>query len=448
LVATSAAAKLLHKSLTAHLFWEPVSPGVLDNLASTALAATTLRFHGSRLALGLQAPHTLLTHRWGNAAVIPPGGTTPLAMLGHVRAALELALLVLQGQIPQPDGLCVSFGSGGTAVGLAAGLALAGLPTTVTGVLAVERIYAGPLRVRSLVRGLQVLLQEAGLNLPPLHLRLDASAVGPGYGIPTPASMAQMVRWQEAGVPVEPIYTGKALDALQRSGIQGQKVLFWQTARRALPQAAEGWQKLLPPNLHHRLFRQPPVARRRWLLFGAGALGLTAALARSTGYNLALPRGEAWRGLVLSEREAVVLQAAVLALLPPAPLDPQVAAGAVRGIDLYLSHLPTSLQRDIHLLLLAVEQGTLMTGHLRRFSHLEPTERAAALARVGQWGRLGADIANGLRDLAMLGYYQQPAVWPAIGYSGPQMPAEDRPLPAELSALVAAPGQIPGKLKS
>ena len=120
----------------------------------------------------------------------------------------------------------------------------------------------------------------------------------------------------------------------------------------------------------------------------------------------------------------------------------------MRGIDRYLSHLPASLQRDIHLLLLAVEQGTLLTGHLWRFSHLEPPDRAAALARVGQWGRLGGDIAGGLRDLAMLGYYQQPAVWPAIGYSGPQMPAEDRPLPPDVAALVAAPGKLPGTPKS
>lgn len=438
LVATGAACQLLGKRLTAQLFWEPLSPGVLDNLAATACSAQQLRFHRSRVTLALATPQVLVAQRWRDAVVLPPGGTTPLAMLGHVRAGLQLAAQVASGEVAAPDVLWVSFGSGGTAVGLAAGLALAGLPTTVHAVLAVERVFAPPARVQSLTRGLAKLLAEAGVVLPPLRLRLDASAVGPGYGIPTASSLAQMQLWQDAGVPVEPVYTGKVLAALQTQQATGQRVLFWQTARRPLPQPADpNWQTRLPKALQRRLL--PPNPARRRLLIAAGALAMGTAVVRSIGYQT---QG-LWRGKVLSEREVVILQAAALALLPPASLDDATLQALAVAVDAYLTHLPARVRLEVHALLLAVEQATLVGGHLSRFSQLSATERAVLLAKVAQWGALGADIAGGLRDLVMLGYYQQPAVWPALGYGGPQMPAEDRPLPPALQAQLAPPGQLP-----
>lgn len=438
LVATAAACERLHKRLIAHLFWEPISPGVLDNLAATACSAHTLHFHRSRIALALTTPGVLIGQHWQGAAVLPPGGTTPLAMLGHVRAALQLALQVARGEVAPPDALWVSFGSGGTAVGLAAGLALAGLQTEVRAVLAVERVFALPPRIRSLTRGLEKLLLEAGLTLPPLRLRLDSTAVGAGYGIATPASLGQMQRWQDAGVPVEPIYTGKVLAALAAQGAGGGRVLFWQTARRPLPSPPDrNWQDRLPTGLQKRL--QPTNPKRRRVLVAAGALALGTAIVRSLGYQT--PGG--WQGRVLSEREAVIVQAAAAALLPPAPLDSKDLQALAQAIDRYLTHLPPRTRLEVHALLLAVEQATLVGGHLARFSHLPAADRAVLLARVGQWGGLGADIAGGMRDLVMLGYYQQPSVWPAIGYGGPQMPAEDRPLADALQAQIAAPGQLP-----
>jgi 1-aminocyclopropane-1-carboxylate deaminase/D-cysteine desulfhydrase-like pyridoxal-dependent ACC family enzyme len=113
LVACTAAAERLGRQLEAHLFWEPLSAGVLDNLAYTASGPTTLFYHSSRIALALRRPGVLTALHMAGVPVIPPGGTTPVAMLGLVRAGLELAGQVQRGELPEPQRLYVSLGSGG-----------------------------------------------------------------------------------------------------------------------------------------------------------------------------------------------------------------------------------------------------------------------------------------------------------------------------------------------
>src|SRR5205085_10379809 len=68
-----------------------------------------------------------------------PGASTPLGTLGYVSAALELVDSWTDG--PPPDVVVVPLGSGGTAVGLAIGLAMAGWrDTRVVGVRVADRM--------------------------------------------------------------------------------------------------------------------------------------------------------------------------------------------------------------------------------------------------------------------------------------------------------------------
>src|SRR5918912_3147221 len=64
---------------------------------------------------------------------VPFGGTSPLGMLGHVNAGLELAEQVAQGALPAPERVVVPLGSGGTAAGLPLGLWIAGVDSAVVG---------------------------------------------------------------------------------------------------------------------------------------------------------------------------------------------------------------------------------------------------------------------------------------------------------------------------
>ena len=52
-------------------------------------------------------------------------------------------------------------------------------------------------------------------------------------------------------------------------------------------------------------------------------------------------------------------------------------------------------------------------------------------------------LANGVRDLVTLGYYQLPQTHRALGYLGPMVPAQPRPLRDVDAAMVAAAGVLP-----
>ena len=103
---------------------------------------------------------------------IPPGGTSPLGILGHVNAALELAEQVARGEMPRPARVVLPVGSGGTAAGLALGFAIAKMDTVIVGARVAPRIAAGRTRVLALAgRERRYLERLAGERIP----RVDAS---------------------------------------------------------------------------------------------------------------------------------------------------------------------------------------------------------------------------------------------------------------------------------
>lgn len=467
LVACTAAAEALGKRLDAHVFWEPLSTGVLDSLAYVASGPTDLHFHQSRVTLAMARPSVLLSLRSRGLPVIPPGGTVPVGMVGLVRAGVELAEQVRAGLLPEPQRVYVSLGSGGTAVGLALGLALGGLKTTVHAVAAVERALASRGRLRSLMAALQHFLGQAGVpqaaEIEPNAVILDYAHVGAGYGKASRPSLDAVTALRSEGIALEPIYTGKAMAALlkdaeraRREGRSIGRVLFWNTVRRpgVLP-TREHWRQRLPVTLQARLLwaeqRPQDVAharfdRRRFLIGSALATG-AMVVANLTGY----PDLPQWPGRALTQREAVIVMAAAEALLPPAPPPgPGIGLLAWRpvaeAVDRYVATLPSALRSDLHALFIVIENGTPLAAHLSRFTHLTVSERQAFLATLHDRGGVLAQAYAGLRDLCMLGYYQLPATWGALGYPGPWVPAEPRPRRPNYAALVAPPGTLPKAL--
>ncbi len=451
LVALTAAAAKLGRRLDAHVFWTGLSTGVVDNLAFTASGPTELRYYGSRAALALRRPTVLLGDTCRGAAVIPPGATSPTGMLGLVRAGLELADQVRAGELPEPDRLYVALGSGGTAVGLAVGLALAGLRTQVVGVGVVERTLSPLRRLRALREGLLAKLDALGIARPesPIRLAVDRRFAGAGYAVPTRASLDACADLEAEGLSLEPIYTGKAMAALIEAARAGgaSRVLFWQTQRaRALPHDAR-WRDRLPPALAHRLALAEDPARlaRRRLILGLGAVAAAVgAGVRFTGY----PALAGFRGTVLATWEAHVFRAAAEAILPPA--TDAGAFDAIAGrVDRYLVGMPPSVQREIHAMLAIVEHGTPIGGRLARFTRLTPADRARLLDGLAARGGLLAQVYSGMRDLTYLAYYQQPATWIALGYEGPRVALDydprgpDRSLHPAYEDLRAPRGALP-----
>ncbi len=455
LVACTAAAQVLDRRLRAHIFWEPLSAGVLDSLAYTVTHSADRQFHRGRVALALRAP-SVLTRAWSRgAAVIPPGGTHPVAMLGLVRAGLQFAHQVAVGAVQRPDVVYVSLGSGGTAVGLAAGLALGGLSMPVRAVLAVEPVFATRTRIRSLQRALTAQLQRIAPELPlpqPGPLETDAAQVGTGYGWPTPASLAATQRALDHGLPAEPVYTGKVLaamlgptlDPLQR---RGQTALFWDTVRRParLPQR-EDWQDLLPPWLRQRLTVERPRPRRWFLGVAAGTAAVAAA---ATVRSLAVQTIEPWQGTVLSAFDATTLHAACEVLLPPLP--PPVAdrwpwLPVVQAIDRYLANLPRPLRGEVGLLCRCVAECPIVRGLAISFADLALSDRLAVIAWMAAQSGPLRDAHAGLLGLVMLGAYQLPEAWPALGFEGPMVGEHPRPVRQSWDRLHAPPGALPAGL--
>ncbi len=273
----AAAAATLGRALEAHVFWEPPEPRVLQDLAYTATIARRVRFYRNRAALAVRRPNVLLGP-WGarpgvgpRAVVVPPGATHPAGMVGLVRAGIELGQQVAAGLLPPPDRVLLPLGSGGTAVGLALGLALAHLHPVVHAVAAVEPWLATGPRLARLTRALRAWGRAHGANaegawrgVSACPLYVDRRFVGPGYGVASPASRRAVAALGEAGVPLEPLYSGKAAAALwapqARAMFAGQRVLFWLTPRSPGPlPAAPDWTSRLPRALSRRLAAGPRV---------------------------------------------------------------------------------------------------------------------------------------------------------------------------------------------
>ncbi|APR85219.1 D-cysteine desulfhydrase [Minicystis rosea] len=443
LVALTVAAERLDRRLRAHMFWTPLSEGVTDNLAFTASGPSAIFFYGSRVSMAVCRPAVLLCARESGAPVLPPGATSPRGMIGTVRAGLELAQQIREGAVPTPDRVYVALGSGGTAVGLAVGLALGGVRTEVRAVAVVERLLALGPRIRGLEHAALAELARFGLPAPelPIALTVDHAHAGAAYAHPSVESIAAVDTIAPEGIHLEPVYTGKAMAALCADARAGglRNVIFWSTVRRALPAPDPAWRDRLPPALRRRL--EAPVAAlvtRRRVFLGLAAAASVALVVRTTGYaplpDLHLEVFSTW--------QARVLLAAAEAILPP-DTDGALLAAIPGRIDRYFVGMPPKMKREAKAMLALIEHGTPIGCRLPRFTRLAPADRAAHLATLDARGGRLSQAARGLRDLVMLGFYQQPETWPAIGYDGPRLPRDYDPLgPARTSwpaydALVA-----------
>jgi D-cysteine desulfhydrase len=169
--------------------------------------------------------------------LLPAGGSSPVGALGYVEAALEIAAQVEDGSLPEPAHVVVPVGTGGTAAGLALGFQLAGLRTRVLGVVVNDQLRLDAPVLARLARRTAKLLERRGarlgdLRLGPDLLDLTRDQIGAGYGHRTDAATRAAARAAEEGLPLDPVYTAKAMAgllALRAEGRLGDPVLFVHT---------------------------------------------------------------------------------------------------------------------------------------------------------------------------------------------------------------------------
>jgi 1-aminocyclopropane-1-carboxylate deaminase/D-cysteine desulfhydrase-like pyridoxal-dependent ACC family enzyme len=164
---------------------------------------------------------------------IPAGGSSPLGILGHVNAGLELVAQIDAGQAPPPKFVVVPLGTGGTAAGLALAFAIAQRDITVIGARGVPRIVAREPRVRRLANATAKLIERTA-GVPIARVRGDAvnivhESYGGAYGRETDAAKraADQLR-MVSSIGLDSTYSAKAFATALEFASRGP-TLFWLT---------------------------------------------------------------------------------------------------------------------------------------------------------------------------------------------------------------------------
>jgi D-cysteine desulfhydrase len=215
---------------------QPVDDHVRAQLARLEASGATIHRTRTKARTIAEAPFLLARHTCGLTPpyYLPAGGSSPVGSLGYVEAAFELAAQVRAGELPEPSHIVCAVGSGGTIAGLLLGLQLAGLKTRAFGVVVNDAIKLDPATLARLASRTADVMRDRGAELPPVSLTpadFDAPTdwLGAGYGHATPVgNIALKLARERADLPLEPVYTAKALAAALTLEVEGP-VLFLNT---------------------------------------------------------------------------------------------------------------------------------------------------------------------------------------------------------------------------
>lgn len=236
--ATARHARAIGRATTAVLVPQHMTPHhqlIYNNILSECETVIELSSNPFSLITGLFASTVPIVRHREWYQIVPPGGTNAHGTLGYVLGGLELGAQIDAGLLPAPATVFVPLGTGGTAVGIAIGLAMAQLRTTVVAVRVVPRMALPEVALTTLMRRTLKLIQRAGLVAPPkkdVRFRVE-NGFSKNYAVSTPLADEAQHLANQAGIPVETTYTAKTFAAMihcakTQSANEGP-ILFWQT---------------------------------------------------------------------------------------------------------------------------------------------------------------------------------------------------------------------------
>jgi len=184
----------------------------------------------------------LLRHRLKHGQfpqVIPPGGSSPLGVIGFVNAAFELKQQIMKGEIPEPDRIYVASGTMGTAAGLMLGVKTANLKSEVVSVRVADERFVNARRMGRLIHKTNSLLCSLDPSIPTLEfsqkdMDIRHGFFGKQYALFTKEGMeAAALMKEHEGIELDGTYTGKAFACLMHDArqqhLRDMVVLFWNT---------------------------------------------------------------------------------------------------------------------------------------------------------------------------------------------------------------------------
>lgn len=231
-LATARATQALGHRVAVALFPQPetdvtdaVGNAIADAARLVVRASSLVTFPWAVLRAWRAAHHLGAgTPRW-----IPGGGADPRAVLGHFLATLELS----EQLATPPDAIVVPLGTGGTAAGIALGVAWLGWSTEVIAVRVATRLVANRWRTLRLARHAAALLRQTQIDfsVPRSSMRVRVvDALGKGYGHPTSEGERARSLAAEHGLQLDPTYGAKAFGVLvSRADVNVQRAVFWNT---------------------------------------------------------------------------------------------------------------------------------------------------------------------------------------------------------------------------
>jgi D-cysteine desulfhydrase len=202
---------------------------LLDQLAGAEIRAISRAEYANRTALMAKAAEEL-TEAGETAFIIPEGGSNGLGAFGYVQAAAEIRQqldLGLAGDVRAFDAVVCACGSGGTAAGLALGVAAYDVAPQVIAIAVCDS--------RAHFEGVtsDIIAEARAIDpaLPaPAPLVIDDGYIGPGYGSMNDEQKRFLIEVaRQTGLILDPAYSGKALFGLSRLTNKPQRTLFVHT---------------------------------------------------------------------------------------------------------------------------------------------------------------------------------------------------------------------------
>lgn len=269
------------------LYPQEITDDVMTKLRLLVASGGRLSFLDGDASVGLSILTEQLKNRnteAGTEAYVPPGGSSPLTVLAHVEALMELAEQVESGACPlsaPPDYIFVPLGSGATAMGLVLGCHLLGWPTKVVGTCSQDKgriarlVVNGDINTPFLVKNAELLLDKALKWVDVLGLgsgaqqslssqdmlrksfAYDNETWHPAYGKAAPEVEREAATAAQAGLVLDNTFAAKSLHTLrvyaERGLLKNASALFWNTYQRfplntLLPEDRD-WMLALPESM-------------------------------------------------------------------------------------------------------------------------------------------------------------------------------------------------------
>jgi D-cysteine desulfhydrase len=162
---------------------------------------------------------------------VPAGGAAPVAVLGHVNAALELAEQIAADDVELPEEIYVPLGTGGTAAGLALGFRVARLGIRIVAVRVVPGIVARRSRVLALAHRAAALIERlTGDEIPRVarsDVTIEHAFYGGKYGRPLPHIPHEDELLQDSRLRLDDTYSRKAFAGALHS--RARRAMLWVT---------------------------------------------------------------------------------------------------------------------------------------------------------------------------------------------------------------------------